>query len=935
MDWKNVLAFTSIVAVSVCFAQDGRSSDDYFNPGIINANLVREMLSGAAERVQQRAVQKNQPANSVFDPLLQNAQALIDQRLDSIGLRSSLNMTALPSIDDDFRALSSLLSSLPQTSPAVAYCRTVLSMAQANIAAARSDDAKRAVLQGAWEKVGQAVFAAERFSSEMTSVAFATTDAAQQWIRERCMKELQAQLSQCSDYARLQEAAELQDAGLSLSFLKPKLIARDLLTATGKLNIGMVSLLRSAFIPARSPLEYEIGMDRVLASMDSSWQPVLDQIVRPTLDNTTSSDLIRADLGLGLGETITDFHSKWVAIDGLLSQLCQRSVGDCFAVAWAIKKHNEYLVQSLKDYGELLKSGYLTRMVDGKPDQFFFLTTLADSDLANTINLSSSGVLGDRGVMVWDAPAIRAACRQMGIDNPQSCAPAAISLLSHGARGTVETTPEEIIKAFAATCQQAGPKLDLQSRIAKGKYGFSLTQSHLLRAWETALAAMAEAKKGDYVRDDVVTSVQSALRNQWAALKASLPGTQQTLAIQLQSGFGETLNVLNRFVYNSSIPLAQVSSDGSSSDGGFTLYRRSIVQPFSIGQRVATPADFTAYLIDVAHIAAANAAPSFTSVNKKAVLDQFINNLTRYMQGNTFLRDVLYAFDDSNKKFPDPVSHYQELSMTPMTSLTGDNPFAVENIDTGVSFLPQMKTLNPQNPYDLIKWILDLAQWKEQTQHYLEDAIANELDPATSPQHAFNIAFEEEDIKTFVRSGQSSDQWLNRQLIQASAPVASAIIDNGTKQSFSRNFVGWLQKNAQLSADAVNALNSSISHLNQMNPAQMTVQNYSSSFFKMLVSMFRLPDSNAKALSVSFDSIFLRCLPPSMVQGLAQKAIRFAKTNWDDGDKNLYFCMFFNPRTAALSFGTIAEDRTELDIMSEYEWVDQQEWEVVPVEMQF
>ena len=264
-----------------------------------------------------------------------------------------------------------------------------------------------------------------------------------------------------------------------------------------------------------------------------------------------------------------------------------------------------------------------------------------------------------------------------------------------------------------------------------------------------------------------------------------------------------------------------------------------------------------------------------------------------------------------------------------MTSLVGDDPYAVELIDTGVSFVPDVKTITPENPYQLVKWILDLAAWKEQTQHYLEDGIPDELDSAANPEHAFNIAFKYPDIAAFVQSQEKSDQWLQEKAIQPNIAIGSSLIDDNTKQGFSNSLLGWVGQNAGDSSPVLEQYKAALAQANQQ---QLSVHDYAVSLLATLVSDLQADDNTAKQIAIVFDSILMQSLPTAASQQLTKNTLGFALTNWNQGDENLYFCVFFNPRTSKLSFGAVTEDKSQLIVMDENQWVDQKTWEVVPIE---
>jgi hypothetical protein len=865
----------------------------------------------------------------LLTPFLQQLQQGIDNHLQKLSTSFVDRVSDASTIEQEQEALAALFATVGNNRIR-SYCQSIYDHMMSAIDSTSKEDEQRALLKNGWKQIGQAVFLVENIPQEVNALIDDGDQTKTKWAMAlRSSQEVQKMAAGCKHIEAQVKKTAFQDPELCLSFVQAQTIAKILLTSKGILNLGMISTIKDAFTTTKSPYGYEIGMDRVLSSMTAAWQPVLDTIVKPIAGNQASVDVIRSDLGLSQHTAISDNHAKWAALKAILSPVNQGAVGDCFAVAWTIKKHNEYMLQSLQDYAELLQYGYLTRTVNGKPDQFFFKTSLADTDLTKTVIIGSQGEWGNTGLKFSDVPSIAAACSMMGIDDPRGVHKAVVRLLFKRKSKTLATTPEEIISAFAAYSVQNTPGLNLTQQISRGKYGFSITQNHLLRAWETSLAAMAEAAKGAYLRDLVISAVDAGLQQCWSVLHSSLSREQKEIADELKSTFEETLNTQNRFIYNAAIPLKQIARDGTSTSGGFELYKRNMSKPLAMGDRIATPDNFRDYLIEVLKRSVAAMQPEAMNSNQADFLHQMAANLLSSLQQRDFLKYTFYACDQENQNHRDPVADYQSLTITPMTALVGNNPYAVEAIDTGLDFMADMKTIQAKTPYDLVKWILDIAAWKEKTQRYLEDSIPDELDSATSPQHAFNIIFEEEDIASFVKSGKTSDQWLG-QLMKDNQPIAEAILDDECKTRFVNEIVQWLENNAGLSSLSSSLLKTSLVLLNLKT---MTISEYATSAYKKVLSAVHADSSIEHQIAPIFDTLFLYSLPEETLTALSQSALRFANTNWNSGEKNLYFCVFFNPRTSQLGFGTIAEDRTELQEMSEYEWIDNLTWEVVPVNL--
>lgn len=236
-------------------------------------------------------------------------------------------------------------------------------------------------------------------------------------------KEHLKQLMEKNDEAN---AFGLQDKDMFLFIEKPKRIACLLLTSQGQLNLGLISKIKSEFFAGPNLLEYEQGMLNVLDQMDTSWQSALDAVQPPSKTQCPSIALIRADLGLWLSATeqIKQIHCQRLVLGALLSQLNQGPVGDCFAVSWAIKKHNEFLLNSVADYAAILRDGFLTRNVNGVPDHFFFETTIADDALSRQLTLQGTGAVDQfNGKMFWECPNMIEAAKQMGISDLEATGP--------------------------------------------------------------------------------------------------------------------------------------------------------------------------------------------------------------------------------------------------------------------------------------------------------------------------------------------------------------------------------------------------------------------------------------------------------------------------------------------------------------------------------
>lgn len=573
--------------------------------------------------------------------------------------------------------------------------------------------------------------------------------------------------------------------------------------------------------------------------------------------------------GLFSTQKISDRHAKVAVLAALLAPYNQGSVGDCFAVSDVIREHEEYLKKSAGDYASIVQNGYVERMVDEKAEHFYFLLQLADDDRGQVVNLDFP---------LFDAPGFAAARTLLGGDNHDSLESQVRAKLSS------QPTPGQVIEAMAEVLGIAP---------SSGLYAFScLTNNPVLRATEAAFAAMAEERPNDSIRQNIHDALHLALQSVLADDKSFL----------------DTFNASYRLVYNLDIPLPAPSDDGSSTDGGFQLYTK---KPDSIGTRVESPLDFQNLVVRVM---------AQVMIHSPQVL--------QYVHSPDFMKAVLWNYDPANKKDPDPVSHYKQLARTPMQCCDGDDPYAVDDIDSGSTYETHVQTYTPTNTKDLMNWVMGLAKaapagptgpagpsGPSSPPGPTGAAGSSSLYPMDTPQHAFNFTPGLPELVAFCQSGLSPDQWLQQKMVIPGMQLATQIIDNATKQKVIQGLLDeGLTDSPALETLAQNLAKQKLS-------VQACAQ-------KLLDGLNQLFHNDPNQMAIAVDIALLQALPSIDQALLARSAVRFAFTNWNDGTEDIYFCAFFNPRTQQIAFGSIDEDRSNLSPMSEADWVNGQEWDV-------
>lgn len=709
-------------------------------------------------------------------------------------------------------------------------------------------------------------------------------------------------VAQLNQYRQLQSNLKLQDPDLSYGMRKALVMADLLFTTDGQLNLSLIPDVKAAFVP-QNPEEFEVNMGKVLDQLDAVWQHFFAGVTLPKDPAGVAMSSLRAFFSAGPQTTLTDRHAKVAVLAAMFAPYNQGPVGDCFAVSDVLRDHKEFYQHAANDYAALVMNGYLTRPVDNKSDYFFYLPVLADDDRENQVAITPSGTFSGTTYSIFDSPGFLASRTLMGGDDSTCSATEVAQVLFQGSKKTkITATPNDIIQAMAAVMATksigADPVATTANLTAVGKYGFSsLTNNPILRGIEAAFAAMAEDRINDSTRSNINSSVSIAMKPLWQQVQ-KYSGVPQFNAL-----FTSLFNNSYRLVYNPDYPLPQVAADGSSSTGAFVLFKRDPTVGTNIGTAITTPQQLGQLVAD-AVTATANSLPS--NANNQAIS----NLLSQSVTTKDFLTKVLWAYDPSNQQEPDPVDNYTKLSRTPMLSPDGDNPFEVDDIDTETAYEKNVQTYVPHNTKDLVSWCMNMAK-----------TTKVEMAPMDSPQHAFNFMPKNPDLTSFVNSNSNPNHWIQKTLVVPGMQVATRQIDPLTQNALSQGM--W-----ELISEAFNDPSPYQNLVRQLAKSKLSVQVYSQKLLNGINSMLNSDSDQAHRVANALDAVLLQSLPAKDQTILQQSAIRFAFTNWNEGLKDIYFCAFFNPRTEQVAFGTILEDKTNLQPMDETEWVNNQQWDV-------
>ncbi len=792
-----------------------------------------------------------------FQNVISTVQTAINKRIEDLNARDEQYVPFTDWTQEKSRR-QNLFSHLKHES-ALQFCREILENANkqyAEIMQGPTEHIKKRqehLFKETETTLGEAVFIGQ-FLPIDAQVKF---DAI--YVEQNLKAEMQKITQQLANYKNKIAPFNFQDVELIYCLEKAKLIASLLLTPQGQINFGMNDTI-AKYLFDTEITEYDQKLLDVLGQIDASWQIALDTVELPKKGNLVSEAIIRADLQLKSEVLLKPIHCKVEVLQSLLVQGC--SLSKCFGVACAIKKHKEFLDQTMKDYQVLLGEGFLLRNLQGMPNRFFFEMSLADVAMSTQFTLQPDGIIPEyQNASFRDCPNFENACFLMGFTNDEYITTDLLQTIFADSQVPQQMTWDTLLQKSAEVIANKNGK-SKEDLLAFARYGFSLTGNRLQRAWETSIAARSETNEGD-IRDKINSSVMNVVDKIFENSKKNYPDAyRKTVVAEISQIFQRTLNSSYKLIYNDAITGRTL--------GGFELYQRN-VEDVTKGIRIATPQEFQRLVGEV--------IKKIQPLEKDRVVFESVKNaLILCVYGKNFSGNVLHAYDEQNRSDPDPVAHYQHLSWTPMTTL--DTQFEAKILESGLDFIPDVRTIRPKDPADLLKWVLNLARWKIST------------DDANTQGDFFGMDFQS--FKEFLESGMTADVWIEQGIVASGQKISQSVMDEKVKANCEQELQKLFPKNTEIGE-----------LLKQLNQENLTVQQYSQRLYKGLVYILKYEPKKAYQFSYLFDEILLKSLPPLQIAP-------FVKQESSD------LCFFFNPRTEAVDFGEITNGT--LKRKDQWEW---------------
>lgn len=880
---------------------------------LMRARNAQEMIKLPGNAVEKKWGAKG--LDQVFKDLQTALQSLVSALNDSTTVGSQTHAKPLIWAQEKQR-LQHFYAYLKSSPAAFNLCESLCSAADSRIPFLISEEEKAGLILKTREQIGKIVFLFDEDPKAFDSINKDTNSAISE-IETQVKILLMGSYDKLFGSCERAEQMQLQMKGDVLRNEKLKIIARCLINSQGQLNFGLIPFIKIYFFPTVPKEPYVDNLFFALDSMDSYWQEYLESIKLPL--KTYVNDVIAADQGLK-SDQLTARVVRQEVLYAVLSQL-GGSV-NAFTGSWAIKKPQEFVKRMFEDYRCLLQEGCLIRMESGAPERFFFKKTNADKS-GNILKLGEDGLVleytnhknetvSQSDLFFYECPHLVNAAKMMGID---LCARKNDFLkllfpspLDPSSQTSKIYTWGELIEVIASLPPLPSDKFEERKYL--GRYAFSLSTCRLLQARESALAVMWENRMSDCIRKKVESTIMGVFKETFDRYQCGVPVYQKVIVEELKRIFAQTIQKSSYFVYNAS-------------SGSFDLYQRNVANLNKRGIRVATPEEFRRFAFEAieetGRFALEKAKDSFRD---RGAIQAVIEGMKAAARAPDFMSTILEAHDSMNIKTSDFLANYSKLVRTPM-SHKPERSFL--ELDPGVEFIPDTRTVLPRDPRAMLKWMLDLARWK---------IAVGALQHRPSIRQMFNIELLNEEFQNFIKGNLHADVWIDEMLMKPGHAVSESIMEEQTKILFQQNLEVFTARIFhEIPVPVLRELDELFKLLSKQ---RMTVNQYCRRMSDGLISIFCMDDQQMHILSFVLDSILFEHLPPQQKNVILNGAVRFAKYMPTPEEvktrelKDEYFCFYFSPITQQIRLGILSKDRKVLQPMDEYTWWDPSTWHAYP-----
>lgn len=672
-------------------------------------------------------------------------------------------------------------------------------------------------------------------------------------------------------------AANLEDANIAKNVLIATTIAKFLVPSSGSINYAIIPLLLNQFVEGKNSSYAESikgGLNMLYHS--EGLRRMIEEIKLPDDLTSPSREVVRLSLAILKTYPLSDIHARQAAIAALITHMRQGKGGSCFASVIAIEQQHCHPYQAVTDFKDLIHEGMLKRIVDGELKEFPYVFKAGRDGLLEELHFGEKGEILDeasREVFLANSPSLLAAMEVIHETDRQSVLEAVLASLRITQK--TFTLDDVILQAFLMKDQG---KID-QARLAFASKRGSL----LLKAWENALAGMAEGEKSGLLKLALKNSLAWLIRH-YAKKEGCVDQLNEN---KVQERMEALLDRRVHYLYDPS-PEQNVES-------AFVLYfSREGKESPSRWERVDSAEKFSEFLRWLAKTLELQNEEQIASEAAIGLL------LKKYHREN-----VASKLEGGN---------FAELRFTPWTSFIGNDPKRLMKVYKQLATPLFEEEFTPEDASSLFKsMVMKVHQLKEK-----KGKNIGCIPLRIQGMHTFSLLPHHKSFRSYL--DQDSPYALKFQEKVVEPGIA---VSNSLATPLLRRLLFEYANEKWVKSDDRVLFQEKMERLSD----RLSLKEFR---FSLVEAIRQLSgeESMPKDVLHEIDKKIVESLPSSIKDLWMESVVHFADTNWQMGVEDVHWGIGINPGNGELELFSVLEGGEVHQFLDQNEYVNGRTWEL-------
>lgn len=675
---------------------------------------------------------------------------------------------------------------------------------------------------------------------------------------------------------KVQQRVGIQDPDFTYRVSMHREIAESILLPSGRINIGLIPILKQSLLESENRMEWMNETGRVLAKLQESPElcDAITNAKKSNDPNALSNEIIRLSLHKSPDEPITDQDARLVILEGLFPPR-QGPVGNCFVICNAILMMVSILGRCIEDFIQLIECDELVRKGKGERYEYPFKMNIADEDSTNEFRLFSSSEVKP-GVFISDCLGIQSACIQLGIqDMKRACIGAAQKIF----QGTRMSSKKVTIPEFIQVLVQFSPRSegrDILIQRALLAFG-ARTHVPIQHAWLSALAGMDQYDPKSFLKSKIVNCWEETFGT---ACKL-VPSKNQFE--EIKKVFSQAIVQRLEVLYDECVRTDGLASDGRSTAGSYLYFRRDPGQNPSQAVQINDYRGLSSFTVHCFKAVDEIFEKKGISEEEKQGYQLVSLQVKRFAENADVFADAFFANYDratANKRetLQQKWNRFQKFGQ-----IGGDNTNVFQR-EVGFP-LPKADRLNQHDAKGRFKAIVEFLRECEKKDRFLESKTPVEYEMDTD-DHALNLKPQNETIAPFVTNDEDIGKLIDLRIGLPCCSVLNAEITSEQKHTLLVEGNRFVAKKVQKTfADEAGKL------------SDKTVQTYTKSVLDIVLALTPGSSEMKKGeITASFTNMVIDdVLSNEQKKVLKEHTVYIPDLNWEEGVSELFTGFVYSP----------------------------------------